>query len=78
MLAYLAQDEKATVQQIADFLGYHYSDDIIERIADHTTFKNMKKNPMANPDSLFHETKKTSFMRKGKNACQIIGLKSVL
>ncbi|XP_072033690.1 sulfotransferase 1C4-like [Amphiura filiformis] len=60
----MKKDEKAAVKQICEFLGYHYSDEIIDRITRHTTFGSMKKNPMTNPDSLM-EKKDVSFMRKG-------------
>ena len=60
------QDEKAAVRQICEFLGYHYSDDVIDRITQHSTFGSMKKNPMTNPDSLNDRSKDNStFMRKG-------------
>ncbi|XP_072041100.1 sulfotransferase 1C1-like [Amphiura filiformis] len=48
----MKKDLKGTVERIADFLGYTFSDDVIDRIVNHCTFGNMKANPMANPDTL--------------------------
>ncbi|XP_072025287.1 sulfotransferase 1C4-like [Amphiura filiformis] len=64
----MKKDEKAAVRQICEFLGYHYSDDILDRITQHSTFGSMKKNPMTNPDffNVQREGEKhISFMRKG-------------
>ncbi|XP_072041911.1 sulfotransferase 1C1-like [Amphiura filiformis] len=49
----MKKDLKGTVERIADFLGYTFSDDVIGRIVSHCTFGNMKANPMTNPDTLF-------------------------
>ena len=46
----LLKDLKVIVQKVATFLGYAYSDDVINRIVDHCSFASMKKNPMTNPD----------------------------
>ena len=70
------QDLKGSVEQVAKFLGYSFSDDVINAIVDHCTFANMKKNPMCNPDSIINmfldasnvpkdAPPPTSFMRKG-------------
>ncbi|XP_072041099.1 sulfotransferase 1C4-like [Amphiura filiformis] len=48
----MKKDLKGTVERIADFLGYTFSDDVIDRIVSHCTFGNMKANPMTNPDTL--------------------------
>ena len=64
----LKQDEKAAVKQICEFLGFHYSDDMLDRITQHSTFGSMKKNPKSNPDALnMHREgeQHISFMRKG-------------
>ena len=58
------------MKQICEFLGFQYSDAILDQITEHTTFKSMKKNPMTNPDSFKSqrdEAKDVSFMRKGKH-----------
>ncbi|XP_072043248.1 sulfotransferase 1C4-like [Amphiura filiformis] len=63
-------DHKAAVAQICEFVGYSYSEEILDSITEHTTFSSMKKNPMTNPDSIFPRRvtadKDISFMRKGK------------
>ncbi len=59
------------MRQICEFLGYHYSDHVIDRITQHTTFRCMKKNPMTNPDTFNVQReaeKHISFMRKGKGS----------
>ena len=66
------------MQGVATFLGYTYSDDVINRVVDHCPFASMKKNPMTNPDSVLavldkqqqskpedNNQEKTPFMRKG-------------
>ena len=65
----LKQDQKAAVKQISEFLGFHYSDDILERITQCSTFGSMKQNPKKNPDTLRASREgeeHISFMRKGK------------
>ena len=49
-VVFLLKDLKAIVQKVATFLGYTYSDDVINRVVDHCSFASMKKNPMTNPD----------------------------
>ena len=58
------------MKQICEFIGYQYSDAILDKITEHTIFRSMKKNPMTNPDSFKiqrDEAKDASFMRKGKH-----------
>lgn len=67
----LQADLKANVLKIAKFLGKSLTDDQIDTIVCHTSFNEMKNNPMANyshggaaikmPDSI------TDFLRKGKS-----------
>ena len=65
------KDLRGTVKQISEFLGKSFSDEILDAITDHCTFENMKKNPMANPDTMIKEflgkdiPDGQSFMRKG-------------
>ncbi|GAB6024009.1 hypothetical protein CHUAL_008735 [Chamberlinius hualienensis] len=66
----LQKDLKSNVIKIMKYLEKDLTDDQINRIVEHASFENMKKNPMANyshggsaikmPDS------KTDFLRKGK------------
>lgn len=62
----MLKDKKSVVKQIANFLEKPLDNEIIEKIADHTSFKKMKENPMTNYDDqqLMNE-EVSSFMRKG-------------
>ena len=54
------------VAQVASFLGYSLSDDIISSVAQQTTFNKMKSNPSANKSSVDSATQRPNpFMRKG-------------
>lgn len=64
------QDLKASVHKLSSFLGKSLSQEIIEKIADHCVFKNMKQNKMSNYSlvpSEFFDQKKSEFLRKGKD-----------
>ena len=71
------------MKQISEFLGYNHSDEMIDKITEHSTFASMKKNPMTNPDSLFpkearkdyDKNEQVSFMRKGRSLVQTVILK---
>ena len=55
------------VKKIADFLGKNYSDDIIDKIADHCSYENMKRNPCLNMEDVpAYDSKISPFLRKGK------------
>ncbi|XP_056326057.1 sulfotransferase 2B1-like [Danio aesculapii] len=64
----MIQDLKASVEKIATFLGKSLSAEVMEKIADHCVFKNMKQNKMSNyslvPEE-FMDQKKSEFLRKG-------------
>ncbi|KAG8430481.1 hypothetical protein GDO86_020530, partial [Hymenochirus boettgeri] len=64
----MIEDPKREVIKVMKFLGKDLSDDVVERIVDHTTFKAMKENPMANysilPKAAFDQTI-SPFIRKG-------------
>ena len=57
------------MQQISEFMGKSFSDEVIESIVTSSTFDAMKKNKSANPDSLpqlqADASQKKTFMRKG-------------
>ncbi|KAI7789879.1 sulfotransferase 2B1-like [Triplophysa rosa] len=61
-------DLKGSLEKIAQYLGKSLSPDLIEKIADHCVFKNMKQNKMSNyslvPEEFMNQTK-SEFMRKG-------------
>ncbi|XP_065109599.1 sulfotransferase 2B1-like isoform X2 [Paramisgurnus dabryanus] len=61
-------DLKGSVEKIAKFLGKSLSQEVIEKIADHCVFKNMKQNKMSNfsmvPEEIMDQ-KKSAFLRKG-------------
>ncbi|KAG8429118.1 hypothetical protein GDO86_018272 [Hymenochirus boettgeri] len=64
----MIEDPKREVIKVMKFLGKDLCDDVVERIVDHTTFKAMRENPMANysalPKAVFDQTI-SPFMRKG-------------
>ncbi|XP_038066263.1 sulfotransferase 1A1-like [Patiria miniata] len=68
----LKRDLRGNIEKISKFLGKDLPAEALDAITDHCTFANMKKNPMANPDSLWEPPKPAadaapiSFMRKGK------------
>ncbi|XP_038065186.1 sulfotransferase 1C2-like [Patiria miniata] len=68
----MKRDLRGIVEQISQFLGKNLSAERLDAITEHCTFANMKKNPMANPDTLIENAggqdtgEKASFMRKGK------------
>ncbi|XP_038065191.1 sulfotransferase 1C2-like isoform X3 [Patiria miniata] len=68
----MKRDLRETVEQISRFLGKNLSAETLDAITEHCTFANMKKNPMANQDTLFElpvdekTGDRVSFMRKGK------------
>ncbi|XP_038065189.1 sulfotransferase 1A1-like isoform X2 [Patiria miniata] len=68
----MKRDLRGIVEQTSQFLGKNFSAETLDAITEHCTFANMKKNPMANQDSVFalpvdeKTGDKASFMRKGK------------
>ena len=63
----MKKDSKATVNTIADYLGYRLSEDIIQKIVKQTEFDAMKLNPTANNGWMaeYHTEGATPFMPKG-------------
>ncbi|KAM6967543.1 sulfotransferase family 2, cytosolic sulfotransferase 3 [Aplochiton taeniatus] len=64
----MVQDLSGAVNRFSNFLGSNLSADIIESIADHCCFKNMKTNSMSNYSLVPQEvmdTRKSPFLRKG-------------
>nr|AAI42762.1 Sult2st2 protein [Danio rerio] len=64
----MINDLRASVEKIATFLGKSLSSEVVEKIADHCVFKNMKQNKMSNlslvPEE-FMDQKKSEFLGKG-------------
>ncbi|XP_063800873.1 sulfotransferase 1 family member D1-like [Pseudophryne corroboree] len=64
----LKEKRKSEIRKILQFLEIEMSDDILEKIAYHTSFEEMKNNDMVNYKTLPKEVldqSSTSFMRKG-------------
>ncbi|XP_012670019.1 sulfotransferase family 2, cytosolic sulfotransferase 2 [Clupea harengus] len=64
----MIMDLKESVRKLSCFMGKSLSQDIIEKIADHCVFKNMKKNKMSNYSMVsteFFDQTKSEFLRKG-------------
>ena len=66
----MKKDLASAVAQIATFMGYSLTDDIIKSIAEATTFDKMKDNPAASKkhtfDAEFNKDGSVSFIRKGE------------
>ena len=56
----MKEDIRGVIKRVAAFLNKELSDDIVEKIAGHTTFEKMKSNPMTNKKEVSE-----GFMRKG-------------
>uniref|UniRef100_A0A8C6AC13 Sulfotransferase n=1 Tax=Marmota marmota marmota TaxID=9994 RepID=A0A8C6AC13_MARMA len=64
----LKEDPKREIKKILEFLGRSLSEETVDHIVQHTSFKEMKKNPMANYTTIPTEMMDHSvspFMRKG-------------
>ncbi|XP_068161227.1 sulfotransferase 1C2 [Antennarius striatus] len=65
----LKENPRHEVERIMRFLDLSVSDEVIDKIVENTTFKNMKDNPMTNysciPPSVFDQSI-SPFMRKGE------------
>ncbi|XP_053326937.1 sulfotransferase 1C1-like [Spea bombifrons] len=64
----MIEDPKREMRNMTKFLNINLSEDVLEKIKDHTSFQAMKKNPMTNssaiPSSLMDRSV-SQFMRKG-------------
>nr|XP_054767549.1 sulfotransferase 1C2-like [Lytechinus pictus] len=66
----MKKDLPKAVKQIAEFMGKSFTDDVIQKIADASTFKAMKESSSSNPDILIKgriDEGNKSFMRKGSS-----------
>ncbi|XP_045899953.1 sulfotransferase family 2, cytosolic sulfotransferase 3 isoform X2 [Micropterus dolomieu] len=64
----MCQDLPAALRRISEFLGRHLSEESIQKIAEHCSFKNMKANNMSNFSLVpkkYMDPDKSSFFRKG-------------
>ncbi|CAG12881.1 unnamed protein product, partial [Tetraodon nigroviridis] len=64
----MVQDLPAALRRLSEFLGCNLSDQVIQKIAEHCSFKMMKKNPMSNfslVPSQYMDSSKSPFLRKG-------------
>ncbi|XP_063285161.1 sulfotransferase 1C1-like [Pelobates fuscus] len=64
----MIEDPMREIRKITRFIGKNLSEEVLEKIKEHTSFKAMKENPMANysafPSSLMDQSI-SPFMRKG-------------
>ncbi len=56
----MKEDIRGVIRRVAAFLNKELSDDIVEKIVEHTSFEKMKTNPMANRSEMVE-----NFIRKG-------------
>lgn len=65
----LPQDPKREIQKVAQFMGKHLDEVVLEKIVQETSFEKMKDNPMTNrstvPKSIMDQSI-SPFMRKGE------------
>ncbi|XP_038567933.1 sulfotransferase family 2, cytosolic sulfotransferase 3 [Micropterus salmoides] len=64
----MCQDLPAALRRISEFLGRHLSEESIQKIAEHCSFKNMKANNMSNFSLVpkkYMDPDKSPFFRKG-------------
>lgn len=68
-MLFLGQDSRREIQKVMSFLGKELSEDVVQKILLHTSFKAMKNNPMVNfsglPETVFDQSV-SCFMRKGE------------
>ena len=46
----MKKDHRGAVKKIAEFMGYHPKEEVIDTIVEKSTFQSMKENPTANPN----------------------------
>lgn len=71
----LFQDLPAALRCISNFLGRNLSEEVIQKIAEHCSFKTMKANSMSNfslVPKLYMDSDKSPFLRKGEAPCAIM------
>ncbi|KAM9305385.1 uncharacterized protein PAF06_013933 [Gastrophryne carolinensis] len=68
----MKENPKQEIQKVIKFLEKNLSDEVVENICQHTSFKAMKENPMANQTSFpVFDHKVSPFMRKGTSYAQL-------
>uniref|UniRef100_A0A8C6NL82 Sulfotransferase n=3 Tax=Nothobranchius furzeri TaxID=105023 RepID=A0A8C6NL82_NOTFU len=64
----MAQDLPASIRRVSDFLCCNLSEEVIQKIANSSSFKSMKANPMSNFSTVpkgHMDMDKSAFLRKG-------------
>lgn len=64
----MVQDLPAALRRMSDFLGRNLSEEVIQKIAEHCSFKTMKANNMSNfslVPKVLMDSEKSPFLRKG-------------
>ncbi|KAM4631668.1 sulfotransferase 1C2-like isoform 1-T2 [Discoglossus pictus] len=65
----MIEDPKREIRKVMEFIQKDLSEEVLEKVYQHTTFQAMKENPMTNysvlPKAVFDQSI-SSFMRKGK------------
>uniref|UniRef100_A0A3Q0SU96 Sulfotransferase n=1 Tax=Amphilophus citrinellus TaxID=61819 RepID=A0A3Q0SU96_AMPCI len=64
----MVQDLPASLRRISDFLGRNLTEEVIQKIAEHCSFKAMKTNNMSNFSlipNVYMDSDKSPFLRKG-------------
>uniref|UniRef100_A0A3Q3BGR1 Sulfotransferase n=1 Tax=Kryptolebias marmoratus TaxID=37003 RepID=A0A3Q3BGR1_KRYMA len=64
----MIQDFPASIRRISDFLGCNLTEEVIQKVAEHCSFKSMKSNCMSNFSLVpkkYMDNDKSPFLRKG-------------
>lgn len=71
-MLFFFQELPAALRRISDFLGKNLSEEAIQNIAEHCSFKSMKANTMSNfslVPKMYMDSDKSPFFRKGEALC---------